>query len=102
MIPALQAEFDRLLADPDIRAAHATAVAAHRAKIAELIAVPANRRFFDELTGERMRRLSRRLHHFGSAVFSAGPAVIPDEIALAPALPPDFFFTVEHRGEAEH
>jgi predicted ester cyclase len=36
MIPAARAEFDRLMADPDIAAAHHAAVAAHRAKIADL------------------------------------------------------------------
>ena len=49
-----------------------------------------------------MQTLSRRLAHFGSSVFNAGPGVIPDEVALAPHLPADFFFTVDHEGEAEH
>ncbi len=102
MIPALRAEYDRLLADPDIRAAHEFSVAQHRAKIAELMQTETNRTFYADLTGERMRNLCRRQHHFGSAVFNAGPQSVPDEIALAPELPPDFFFTVEHDGEAEH
>ena len=42
------------------------------------------------------------LAHFGSAVFNAGPEVIPDEVALAETLAPDFFFTVAHEGEARH
>lgn len=102
MLPALEAEMARLLADPDIRAAHEHSVACHRAKIAELMARPDQRELHDELTGERMVRLCRMQQHFGSAVFSAGPQVIPDEIALADDLPPDFFFTVEHDGEASH
>jgi len=102
MIPALEAEMARLLSDPDIRAAHGYSVACHRAKIAELMARPDQRELFDELTGERMVRLCRMQQHFGSAVFSAGPQVIPDEIALNDDLPPDFFFTVEHDGEASH
>lgn len=102
MIPACRAEFDRLLADPDIRAAHDYCVAQHRAKIAALLQTETYQRFYGELTGERMRNLCRRQHHFGSAVFNAGPQSVPDEIALAPELPPDFFFTVEHEGEAEH
>ena len=101
-IPLLQAEWDRLLADPDIRAAHDHCVACHRAKIAELRATENYTRFHADLTGERMRSLSRRLQHFGSAVFAAGPGVIPDEVALAPTLAPDFFFTVAFEGEAEH
>lgn len=102
MLPALAAETARLMADPEIAAAHRDCVAAHRAKIAELRARPETERFFGELTGARLRSLSRRLQHFGSAVFNAGPDVIPDEIALAPSLPPGFFYTVEHSGEAEH
>lgn len=101
-LPMLQAEWDRLMADPDIRAAHAHSVACHRAKISELRATDTYARFYADLTGPRLRRLSRNLQHFGSAVFAAGPGVVPDDIALAKALPPQFFFTVHHEGEAEH
>ncbi|MBN2631333.1 MAG: glycosyltransferase family 2 protein [Rhodobacteraceae bacterium] len=101
MIPAARAEFDRLLADPDIRAAHAHSVACHRAKIAELLQTDTYRAFYAELTGGRMRALCRLQHHFGSAVFAAGPAAIPPDLHQRD-LPPDFFFTVKHSGEAEH
>ncbi len=101
MIPALQAEYDRLMADPEIRAAHEHSVACHRAKIAELMQTENYRNFYAELTGDRMQRLCRLQHHFGSAVFSAGPGVIPDDLHQKD-LPRDFFFTVEHTGEAEH
>ncbi|MGL4280830.1 MAG: glycosyltransferase family 2 protein [Albidovulum sp.] len=101
MIPAARAEFDRLMADPEIAALHHGAVAAHRAKIAELMAVKANRAFHADLTGERMRALSRILQAFGSAVFMAGPGVIPPDLHRRD-LPPGFFFTVEHEGDAEH
>lgn len=101
-IPLLQAEWDRLMADPDIRAAHESCVAAHKAKIAELQARPEQAAFHAELTGERMRRLSRLTPHFGSAVFNAGPQVVPDDIALSETLTPGFFFTVQHEGGAAH
>ncbi|MBD3764686.1 MAG: glycosyltransferase family 2 protein [Rhodobacterales bacterium] len=101
MIPRLQAEFDRLMADPDIRAAHLAAVAAHRTRIAELRATENYERFYAELTGPRMERLCRLQHHFGSAVFNAGPGVIPPDLHERD-LAPDFFFTVEHTGEAAH
>ena len=101
MIPALQAEYDRLMADPEIAAAHAHSVACHRAKIVELLETDNYRAFYAELTGERMRALCRLQHHFGSAVFAAGPAVIPEDLHTRD-LAPDFFFTVNHVGEAEH
>lgn len=101
MIPALQAEWDRLMADPEIRAAHEFSVAAHRAKIAELRATENYEKFYGELCSERFEKLSRMLHVFGSSVFNAGPGVIPEDMHLKD-LPPDFLFTVEHEGEAEH
>lgn len=101
-LPLLQAEWDRLLADPEIRAAHEAAVIAHRAKIAELRATPNYEAFYAELTGPRLETLSRRTTLFGSAVFNAGPGVIPDAIALARDLPANFFFTVPDGGEQEH
>jgi len=101
MIPALQAEYDQLMADPDIRAAHEFSLGCHRAKIAELLETENYQNFYAELTGPRMEALCRMQQHFGSAVFSAGPAVIPDDLHERD-LAPDFFFTVEHTGEAEH
>ena len=101
MIPRLQAEFDRLLADPEIRAAHDHSVRCHREKIAELRATENYERFYGELTGQRMERLCRMQQHFGSAVFAAGPGVIPEDLHQRD-VPPDFFFTVEFAGEQEH
>ncbi|WP_339112385.1 glycosyltransferase family 2 protein [Thioclava sp. GXIMD2076] len=101
MIPALQAEYDRLMADPEIRAAHEAAVSAHRAKIAELRATENYENFYGDLTSAKYERLSRMLQHFGSAVFNAGPDCLPEDMHLR-EVAPDFFFTVEHAGEAEH
>ncbi len=101
MIPAARAAFDQLMADPEIAAAHRAAVAAHRAKIAELRATETYQAFYEELTGPRMERLCRLQKHFGSAVFSAGPHVIPPDLH-ARDLPDDFFFTVDPVAEAAH
>ena len=101
MIPALRIEYDRLMSDPEIAAAHAHSVACHRDKIAELRATENYETFYGELTGARMEKLCRMQQHFGSAVFSAGPAVIPEDLHEQ-TLAPDFFFTVKHEGEAEH
>nr|MCU0801484.1 glycosyltransferase family 2 protein [Paracoccaceae bacterium] len=94
MIPAAQAEFARLMADPDIAAAHNAAVTAHRTKIAALRAQTTPAAFYAELTSDRMQALCRLQQHFGSAVFAAGPEVIPPDLHTRP-LPPDFFFTVK-------
>jgi hypothetical protein len=101
MVPAARAEFERLLADPDLRALHDRAVAAHRSRIAELMAQDDYRAFYGELTGDRMQTLSKMLHVFGAAVFNAGPGVIPADLHQKP-LPEGYFFTVEHGGDAEH
>lgn len=101
MIPALRTEWERLMADPEIAAAHAHSVRCHRAKIAELRATETYERFYDELTGPRMEKLCRMQAHFGSAVFNAGPQVIPADLHEQD-LAPDFFFTVQHDGEAQH
>ncbi|MFM2391602.1 MAG: hypothetical protein RLZZ437_3157 [Pseudomonadota bacterium] len=93
MIPAARAEFARLMADPDIAAAHHAAVAAHRAKIAELRAQDTPAAFYAELTSDRMQALCKLQGHFGSTVFAAGPEVIPPDLHLRD-LPADFFFTV--------
>ena len=69
MIPKLHAEMDRMLSDPDIRAAHEDCIAAHRAKIDELRETENYSNFYSDLTGNRMERLSRMHHHFGANVF---------------------------------
>jgi hypothetical protein len=93
-IPAAQAQLAQWMADPDIAAAHHSAVAAHRAKITALRAQTTPAAFYAELTGDRMQKLCRLQAHFGSAVFGAGPEVIPDDL-LTRALPQDFFFTIK-------
>ena len=100
-VPALEAEMDRLLALPGVRAAHDACVAAHRAKIAALKATDAFGAFYREITGERMRRLSRMHAHFGANVFLAGPDAVPDDVALGEHAP-DFFFTVGEVARTQH
>lgn len=100
-LPRLQAEYDRLMADPEIRAAHEGCVAAHRARIAALKAQPRYRDFHAALTSQRMRKLSRLHGHFGANVYLSGPEVVPDEIVARD--PEDaFFFTVDLVGETQH
>ncbi len=101
MLPLLQAEYDRLLSDPEIAAMHESCVAAHRAKIAELKTDPAQQAFHAALTSQRTRRLSRLHGHFGANVYLAGPEAIPDDV-VAREPEEDFFFTVEYDGEAQH
>ncbi|TDL79588.1 glycosyltransferase family 2 protein [Palleronia sediminis] len=100
MLPAMRAELDRLMADPEIAAMHRACVAAHRAKIDELKATEKYSAFYAEITGERLRRLSRVLRAFGSNVFLSGPDAIPDEI-VERAQDPEFFFTLPQPAGAE-
>lgn len=100
MIPALEAEMARLLADPDIAAAHEYSCRKHREKIAELQLRGDMQELFQELTSERLQKLSRLHAHFGANVFLSGPGVIPEEITgKAPGS--DFWFTVK-RGQTTH
>ena len=71
----------RLAALPGVEAAHAASVAWHHGRIAELRQVVDFEDVFREITGPRLRGLSRMLAHFGSNVFLSGPDVIPDDIA---------------------
>lgn len=101
LIPAMRAELDAMLADPDIRAAHDYSVTRHREKIDELRATENYSNFYAELTGERMERLSKMHHFFGANVFLQGPESVPDDVVFADH-PDDFFFTVEDVDEAVH
>ncbi|SDW95290.1 Glycosyl transferase family 2 [Litoreibacter albidus] len=94
-LPLVQAEFDRLMSDPELRAAHEYSVGKHREKIAELKATDNYANFYKDLTGKRMENLARMHNYFGANVFLAGPDVVPDEVALMEDVPEDFFFTVE-------
>ncbi|UWQ82550.1 glycosyltransferase family 2 protein [Leisingera caerulea] len=100
MIPALEAEMARLLADPDIAAAYEFSRRKHREKIEELKTRGDMLELFHQLTGDKLRKLSRMHAHFGANVFLSGPGVIPDGIAEKDP-DSDFWFTVA-RGETTH
>ena len=101
MLPALDAELTRLKALPGVGAQHESCVAAHRARIAELRSSDAFADFYEEITGPRMRRLSRMHRHFGANVFLAGPDCVPDEV-ISGDPSEDFFFTVGEVDETTH
>ncbi len=94
MIPAVRAEMDRLLSDPDIAKAHAGCVDAHRQKIEELKATERFSKFYDDLCSDRLQRMSRMHQYFGAKVFLGGPEVVPDEVVFQDH-DDDFFFTVD-------
>jgi Glycosyl transferase family 2 len=105
MIPMLEAEWAILMADPEIAAAHDHCVTCHRAKITDLMAQPAPRAFYDMLSGDRYRTLSRLLPAFGSNVFLAGPDSVPQDLVerFDTASPPDdFYFTVDRPSDTKH
>lgn len=101
MLPKLKTQYDAMLADPEIRAAHEACVTAHQKKIIRLKEQPKYKAFFEMLVSERMRKLSRLHGHFGTNVYLSGPSVIPDAI-IERDPDEEFFFTIEHVGEAEH
>jgi hypothetical protein len=78
MLPAFEAERKRLMSLPGIAEAHAEGARRHRERISALKEMPAYAAFFETLTSEKMRRLSRLLGHFGAGVFHAGPDAVPD------------------------
>ena len=100
MIPAVRAELDRLMSDPDIAAAHAYSVKMHKAKIKELKAGENYAAFYKELTSPRLEALSKMHAHFGANVFLSGPEVVPDDV-LKKDPGEDFFFTVD-KGKTTH
>ena len=92
-------ERKRLEAIPNVAEAQASAASWHRKRISELLQASENKSFLETITGDRMRRLSRMLGHFGSNVFLSGPQVIPDDI-LARNPDGDWQFTVP-RGQRQ-
>lgn len=89
-LPAAKAEFERLMADPEIRAMHERCVEVHRAKIAQLKERPDYLDLFETIESRRMRNLSRMLENFGNAVFLEGPGAVPAEFtAKADAMAED-------------
>lgn len=78
-LPAAKVEFDKFMADPDIRAMHEKCVAAHRKKIKTLLESPDYKALFDEVTGQRLNRLSQMHHHMGSQVFMDWPNALDAE-----------------------
>lgn len=75
-----RAEYGRLLADPEIAAAHSAMVKAHRDKIAELRDRPDYAAFFNDITGAKLNALSYAMDRFGSRIFKEGPSEVPDEL----------------------
>ncbi len=76
-IPRAKLEFDKFMADPDIRAMHGRSVIAHKQRVQSLLQSDDYKALFNEVTGERLNALSKMNHHFGSQVFGDGPDSIP-------------------------
>ncbi|PUB12833.1 glycosyl transferase family 2 [Yoonia sediminilitoris] len=100
-LPMMRVELAKLMADPDIAAAHDFSVQRHREKIDELRRGENYAAFYAALTSPRAEALSRLHAHFGANVFLSGPEVIPDEV-IAQGPDGDWFFTVELQGETAH
>ncbi len=80
MLPKFYEEFEKLLADPEIKAHHENSVKLHRKRIEELMQEEDYKAFFDEINSSRMREISRDLPYFGMNVFLIGPDCVSDDI----------------------
>lgn len=86
------AEKARLLALPGVAEAHGAAVAWHRQRIGELLGRADYAALYAQITGDKLKKLSRMATYFGSYDHFHGPDVIPDEVADRDPSEP-FFFT---------
>jgi len=86
-LPMVKAELERLMSDPQIAAQHHACVAAHQAKIASLKQRPDYAILLRDITSDRMIRLSRMHHAFGSEIFLQGPDAVPAGVEDAVPLP---------------
>lgn len=100
-LPRMKEEIAKLMADPEIAAAHEHSVACHRAKISELRTTENYSKFYAALTSPRMEKLSTLHTHFGANVFLQGPGTVPDEV-VAKKQGDDWFFTVEREATTQH
>jgi len=76
-IPYAKVEFEKLMADPEIRAMHERSVVAHKERVESLLQSADYKALFDEVTGGRLNTLAKMNHHFGSQIFEDGPDSIP-------------------------
>ena len=81
-LPRFHKELAKLMADPEIAAQHQKCVEAHRKRIAELMGSQEYLNLYTEITGDRLRALSKMLHHFGNQTFLDGPDGIPEDFHL--------------------
>ena len=82
-LPRFHKELARLLADPEIAAQHAKCVTAHEARIKALMGSQEYQNLYAEITGDRLRALSKMLHNFGNQTFLDGPDAIPQDFHLS-------------------
>lgn len=76
-----KAELDAMLTrHPKLADLHAAGVAAHRDKIEQLKSVEVEQAFHSEITGDRLRKISRHLNLLKRKHFSDGPQSIPSSV----------------------
>lgn len=87
-LPAMRKELTRLKALKGIKALHEDAVAAHKAKIADLMTREDMNAFFTEISSDQLAILSRHLNFVSRSQFEDGPgAVSPQLLARLKAVP---------------
>jgi hypothetical protein len=88
-LPRARAEYDRLLALRGMKTRQAEAIAAHRAKIKDLMRRQDTTAFFEEITSPRMQMISRHLNLLNRKMMTEGPDRVPQEIFDRIAQVPD-------------
>jgi len=79
-LPGAHAEFDRMMSDPDVNAAHEECVLMHRAKIIRLRSLPEYEGLLEKVESRRMQNLSLMTPQFSNAIFAEGPGAVPQEV----------------------
>jgi len=88
-IPRARLEYDKLLKLRGIKTRQTAAVKAHKAKIKSLLARADSKAFYDDITSDRLKMMSRHLNLLKRKTLMEGPDAIPEEIFARIACLPD-------------
>ncbi|WP_322894280.1 MULTISPECIES: glycosyltransferase family 2 protein [unclassified Yoonia] len=82
-LPQTRAALAHLHGIVGVTALHEAAVAAHRAKIIDLLARDDMQRFYTEISSDKLAVISRHLNLFSRVELDQGPDAVPDDLVAA-------------------